>query len=178
MNKDKKIIHPDSPGIEVVFFSCLVLTIFNAVLIFIDWRTIIVMIPAAVWGMTFLLLILRHRRTYFHSDDIKPFPIAEEKMKDTKGRLLFHAPRPPLRANRREEYRQVCQDYLDYKQNHPEDVPDWHVAQEIGVGKTKLFEALQAWRLGELDDRPWSKRVWDRVNGRARSDSTRYLPSP
>ena len=70
----------------------------------------------------------------------------------------------------------IAETYIEYKRDHP-DVPDEIITQQIlHISSSKLYEALQPWRIGDLYNRPWYKQAWDRLNGRAYSDTTRYLP--
>jgi hypothetical protein len=175
-HKNKTVpIRKGSSKIIIEIFLFIVFTFVNIVLVVLNGWSIIPIIAGAIWGISGLLFVLRDRKTNF-KDLIKPFPVEEVKYYDDHGRVFYHTPRPPLAPEQRASRIEFCRKYIEYKRDHP-DVPDEVITQQIlHVSPSKLYEALQSWRIGDFDDRPWYRKVWDRLDGRAYSDIRRYLP--
>lgn len=154
--------------------SITVLLIVSLSFIFLNYWLTIVVITSLGFGIGLTVFVLRHRRTFSHRDDITPFKIEEQIIEDDHGRVIHRSPPINLSAAVKQGYQETCVKYRQIRAGNSA-LSQWQIADQIGVSHSYLSEALQAWRMELLDDRPWHKRVWDRINGRAKSDEHRYL---
>lgn len=168
------VFNEGAPNVTLLVIAVVCLSVLNVALVVYSWYLALAVVPAFAWGMAVTMFTYRHRRSYhFVTDDIQPFPI--KGVRERRGkRVVFQSFLPPLNLETREEYRRVCHDYLRAKKANSNRA-DKYIAPEIAVAESKLYAALQAWRLGLLDDRIWYFQTWDRLTGRWFKDETRYL---
>lgn len=129
-----------------------------------------------IFGLAFILSmgLLWLRWRYWPGPDEPPIYLEDDRV--YQGERLIAGPRPDHEPETWATYRRLCRQYMQLTQ---EEHPGWAMhdyAEELGCTRPQLSRAIQAWRAGWLDDRPWWPRTRDYVTGRSRFDHTRYLP--
>lgn len=117
------------------------------------------------------LLVWIHLRYWPPNDD--HFCLDGDRL--YQGGRLFSAPKPNHRPETWAAYRSICRQYVQLQKQHAAET-QYDYAAALDISRPQLNRALQAWRVGWLDDRPWYHRLNDHRTGRSRSDATRYLP--
>jgi len=124
-------------------------------------------------GLSFILVVvvLYYRWRYWPDhNEVKIFEVGDAIYVD---RHKIFEPNPKsISAKKREDYRRCISAWRQYNG----ELTNEELAFRLHVDKSEIYEALRAWRTGQLDDRPFLRSLSDRLQMRHMSDDTRYIP--